>query len=193
MFVRNLLAAGALALAGLTTAHASLVSAGTDGSWNQFDVTRDLAADGGVGWIDINDGSALSFQFTVNAGFVGTLTVVDTGFAGDRFSVSINGNPLLPTSTAVNSYPTAIGQADFDAALANADYSRGIFSLGAGTYTVTGALFASALDGAGMALDATSGGLKVDVSPVPLPPALLLLASGLGMLGTRLRRRASTK
>jgi len=193
MSIRHLLAASALAFAGLTTAQASMVSASTDGSWNQFDVTRDLASDGGLGWIDINDGSALSFQFTVNAGFVGTLTVVDTGFAGDRFSVSINGNPLLPTSSAVNSYPSAIGQADFDTALANTDYSRGIFSLGAGTYTVTGALFASALDGAGMALDATSGGLKVDVSAVPLPPALLLLASGLGLFGIRLRRRSSAQ
>lgn len=187
---RHLLVAALFACAGINAANATLVTVNTDGSWNQFDVTRDLAFDGGVGWIDINDGSALSFQFTVAAGTFVKLTVVDTGFAGDRFSVSLNGNALANTSAAVNSFPTAIGQADFDVALANPDYSRGIYQLGEGTYTVTGSLFSSALDGTGAAIDATSGGLSV--AAVPLPAAAWLLMSGLGALGLGLRRRSQT-
>ena len=193
MFRRHLLIAALLASGGITSAHATLVNASTDGSWNLFDVTPDLAADGGLGWIDLNDGSALSFQFTVDPGNEAALTVVDTGASGDRFSVSINGVAQAATSAAVNSYPATIGQADFDIALGNADYSRGFYVLGAGSYTVTGSLFSSALDEFGAPLNSTSGGLKVEVtsvSAVPLPAAAWLMLSGLGAMGLRLRRRA---
>lgn len=192
MFRRHLLITALLASVGSTSANAALVNVSTDGSWNQFDVTPDLALDGELGWIDIVDGSALSFQFSVITGFVAQLTVVDTGFSGDRFSVSVNGVAQSPTTVAVNSYPFAIGQADFDTALGNADYSRGLYLLSAGTYTVTGTLLASVLDDTGSQLNATSGGLKVEVSPVPLPATAWLMLSGLGALGLRLRRRASS-
>ena len=182
-----------MTLAALSSAQAALVAINTDGSWNQFDVSRELAADGGVGWIDIADGSALSYQFTVASGFVGTLTVVDTGFSGDRFGVSVNGGAEQTSSAASNSYPTALGQADFDFALANTNYSRSVYTLAAGSYTITGSLAASALDDAGIALDSTSGGLNVAVSAVPMPPSLLLMVSGLLGLGTQWRRRQHGK
>jgi hypothetical protein len=191
MHTKHLIAAALLACGAMTSAHATLVNVTTNGSWNQFDLTPDLALDGGLGWIDINDGSALSFQFTVDAGNEALLTVVDTGASGDRFSVSINGVAQSATSSAVNSFPSTIGQADFDIALGNADYSRGFYVLGAGSYTVTGSLFASAMDGL-TELNSTSGGLKVEVtsvSAVPLPAAAWLMLSGLGALGLRLRRR----
>jgi hypothetical protein len=191
MHTKHLIAAALLACGAITSAHATLVNVTTNGSWNQFDLTPDLALDGGLGWIDINDGSALSFQFTVDAGNEALLTVVDTGASGDRFSVSINGVAQSATSSAVNSFPSTIGQADFDIALGNADYSRGFYVLGAGSYTVTGSLFASAMDGL-TELNSTSGGLKVEVtsvSAVPLPAAAWLMLSGLGALGLRLRRR----
>ncbi len=191
MHTKHLIAAALLACGAITSAHATLVNVTTNGSWNQFDLTPDLALDGGLGWIDINDGSALSFQFTVDAGNEALLTVVDTGASGDRFSVSINGVAQSATSSAVNSFPSTIGQADFDIALGNADYSRGFYVLGAGSYTVTGSLFASAMDGL-TELKSTSGGLKVEVtsvSAVPLPAAAWLMLSGLGALGLRLRRR----
>ena len=182
-----------MTLAAFSVAQAAQVAINTDDSWNQFDVARDLAADGGVGWIDIADGSALSFQFTVASGQVGVMTVVDTGFAGDRFGVSINGGAWQTTSSATNSYPLAIGQADFDLALSSPGYSRGVYTLGAGSYTVTGLLAASALDSSGVALDTTSGGLKVAVSAVPMPPSLLLMMAGLLGLGTQWRRRQTGK
>lgn len=190
MFRRHLLIATLLGSIGIGSANAALVNVTGDGSWNPFDVTPDLALDGGLGWIDIADGSALSFQFTVNAGSVAQLTVVDTGFSGDRFSVSVNAVAQAPTTAGVNSYPVAIGQADFDTALGNANYSRGLYMLSAGTYTVTGSLLASALDDAGAQINATSGGLKLNVSPVPLPATAWLMLSGLGALGLCLRRRA---
>ena len=193
MTLHNFLAAGVMTLAGFSAAQAATAVVNTDGSWNQFDVSRDLAANGGLGWIDIADGSALSFQFTVASGFVGTLTVVDTGFSGDRFGVSVNGSLAQSTSAAINSYPSALGQADFEQALANTDYSRGVYTLAAGSYTITGNLSASALDGDGIALDATSGGLKVAVSAVPMPPSLLLMVSGLLGLAMQWRRRQHGK
>lgn len=190
MRIKHVIAAALLACGAVSSAHATLVNLSTNGSWNQFDITPDLASDGGLGWIDLNDGSALSFQFTVDAGNEALLTVVDTGASGDRFSVSINGVAQAVTSAAVNSYPNTIGQDAFDVAFGNADYSRGFYVLGAGSYTVTGSLFSSALDDFSAALNSTSGGLKVEVSQVPLPAAAWLMLSGLGALGLRLRRRA---
>ena len=190
MRIKHVIAAALLACGAVSSAHATLVNLSTNGSWNQFDITPDLASDGGLGWIDLNDGSALSFQFTVDAGNEAVLTVVDTGASGDRFSVSINGVAQAVTSAAVNSYPSTIGQDAFDVAFGNADYSRGFYVLGAGSYTVTGSLFSSALDDSSAALNSTSGGLKVEVSQVPLPAAAWLMLSGLGALGLRLRRRA---
>jgi hypothetical protein len=63
--------------------------------------------------------------------------------------------------------------------------------LAAGTYTITGSLLASALDETNAPLNATVGGLRVDVSPVPLPAAALLLLNGLGVFGFAARRRAA--
>jgi hypothetical protein len=120
------------------------------------------------------------------------LTVVDAGFSGDQFSVFSNGVTLSETSRAVNSYPTSIGL-DFDGALANASYSRGVYSLAAGSYVVGGSLLSSASDDTGAPLNSTVGGLKVEVtsvSVVPLPAAALLLLPGLGVMGLTARRRA---
>lgn len=185
MFTRSIAAAGLLAAAGF--AHATTVDTGFD-SWQVFDVADVLAADGGLGWIDVNDGSALSFTFTVPTGSVGRLTVVDAGFAGDRFDVSVNGSPLAATSAAVDSYPDSIGL-DFDAALADPRFSRGVYQLSAGHYTVTGALLSSALDDTGSPINATVGGLMVGVSPVPEPQTWALMAAGAGLLGLLVRRR----
>jgi len=192
MRIRTLLAAAAMTLGGAGAAQATLVTIGPAGygQWNVFDVADILANSGGLEWIDTNDGSALSFQFSVPTGFVGRLTVVDAGFSGDRFAVGANGAALGTTSAAVNSYPNSIGL-DFDAALANPDFSRGLFTLAAGSYSVSGALFASALDDTGAALNSTVGALKLEVAPVPLPGALIPMLSGLGVAAAAIRRRRS--
>lgn len=177
--------AGALlALAVLGGAHAATLPA--DGQWRPFDVAFDLS--GNLGWIDITDGSALSFAFVIPSGFVGTLTVVDAGFAGDRFQVSNGGSGLGVTGAAVNSYPDSIGL-DFDAAMASVGYSRATFSLPAGNYDISGVLGTSALDDSGAAINSTVGGVRLTVSPVPEPATWLSMVAGLGLVALRRRTR----
>lgn len=190
MHRRQFWAATALALASITGAHATTLEASTDGNWNVFDIADVIAADGGLGWIDITDGSALSFSFTVAAGQMGSLTVVDAGFAGDTFNLTLNGSALAPTSAAVSSFAANTTVFDFDEALANADYSRGVYALTAGSYTLTGSLASSVFDDLGSPLNSTVGAFKVDVSPVPLPATALLMLNGLGALALVMRRRA---
>jgi PEP-CTERM motif len=184
MFARSLLVALA-ALGG--AAQAATLSA--DGQWAVFDVAQDLS--GTLGWIDITDGSALSFDFTIAAGSYGILTVVDGGFAGDRFNVSNGPNQGLGmTSEAINSYPANVFL-DFEAALADPRYSRGVFTLGSGTYSITGGLLTSALDDTQTALNSTVGGIRLEVSPVPEPATVASMLAGLGVLAGALRRRRS--
>lgn len=188
MSIRPTLAAMTLAFAGLGTAQATTIGLTGDGAWNVFDVAQDLSAAGDLRWIDFNDGSLLDFTFTVAAGSIGTLTVVDAGFAGDTFSLFVNGSALGSTGAALNNYPVSVGL-DFDAALANSDYSRGVFTFTAGTYTLAGALAQSAFDDTGAALNSTVGGLSLTVSPVPEPSTIALMLCGLGVLGAAARRR----
>jgi hypothetical protein len=188
MKLRHWLAAGLLGCA--LSAQATTITLAADGAWNSFDVVDVLGPGDGLGWIDL-DGKTLSFSFTVGAGFVGTLTVVDAVFSGDVFSVSANGSSLGTTSAAVDSYVNGgnVGY-DYDAALANSDYSRGIYNFSAGSYTVTGALVASAVDESGQPINATNGALNLTVSAVPENGTVALLLAGLGLL-TFLRRRAA--
>jgi hypothetical protein len=187
MKTKSLIAVAVLTMAGITSANATLVTINNSnyGNWNTFDVVDPAL----LSWIDITDGSNLSFFVSVADGYTGTLTVVDAGFSGDTFHVFKNGIELSNTSAAVNSYPTSVG--DFDLALGSSNYSRGIYELAAGTYTITGSLLASALGETNAPLNATVGGLRVDVSPVPLPAAALLLLNGLGVFGFAARRRAA--
>jgi MYXO-CTERM domain-containing protein len=184
MIGRTAAASLLLALAPPTGAQAATLP--SDGQWLPFDVAPDLS--GNLGWIDIADGSALSFTFTVPSGFVATLSVVDGGFAGDRFQVFNGASVLGATSAAINSYPNSIGL-DFEAALVNAAYSRAVFTLPSGAYNVSGVLLASALDDTGAAINSTVGGVRLTISPVPEPASWLLTLAGVGLLGA-LRRRA---
>ncbi len=188
MQLTSLLAAGLLCLSGLTSVHATTTAVLPNGAWSTFDVIDPQLGLGNndLSWVDLNDGSKLSFTFAIGAGQVGTLTVVDAGFAGDVFSVMANGSPLANTSAAVNSYPVAL---NFDDALANANFSRGVYTFGPGNYTVTGALFSSAPDDAGAVLNATVGAVRLDVSPVPEASPLTMLMAGLSVLGVVASRR----
>ena len=103
---------------------------------------------------------------------------------------------MLPSATllgstsavAVASYDAAAPiVADFDAAWADSSYSRASYTLGAGTYSITGLLDQSVLlDGS--PLNATMGGAQLLVSAVPEPTSLVLMFAGLGALAARSRR-----
>jgi PEP-CTERM motif len=185
MTLRALLAALALAASG--SSHA--LNLAGDGQWLAFDVDELSAVSGGLEWIDLGaGGTSLTLEFSIDAGFFGVLTVVDGGFAGDRFRVFNGDTALGETSAAGSSYPDSLGL-DFDAALADSRYSRNQFVLAAGTYGITGALVESVtLDG--LPLNATVGGVRLEVSPVPEPATWATLALGLGLMGARLRRRS---
>lgn len=195
MHHRHLLASFALAaLSVQTPAHATVLA--SDGHWATFAVDSFLASDAGLGWID-DAGNALHFTFVVASGFVGTLTVLDTGFAGDTFSV-LNGASLLGLTSAVPLHqydPSAVAIEDADVAFANAAFSRATFSLASGAYSIGGTLAQSLMSGTDP-LDATSGALRLtigSVAPVPEPSSLALLLAGVGVVGTVARRRRDVR
>jgi hypothetical protein len=183
------MAAALLAATFAAGAQATTVNIAADGNWHQFDIDDLYAQSGGVEWIDAidddlgpynNDGSALTFALTLTQ--TSTLTVVDAGFAGDEFRITINGQDYL-SSTASNTYPDSIGT-DFDAALTDSRYSYLNVVLGAGTYFISGDLATSALDDTDLPLNATVGGLRVTEVPVPAAAWLFgsALVAGLGAM-----------
>ncbi|WP_310385265.1 PEP-CTERM sorting domain-containing protein [Roseateles sp.] len=185
-------AVGVLTLAaGLTSAQAATLAA--DGSWTEFLVNADVSPANSLDWlVSYNDTSLAHFSFTIAAGTTGTLTVVDTGISGDRFvvknfsaalgetSVGVDGDPLLEDSSI----------ADFNSALANPNFSRGVYTLEAGSYDISGYLSRSVqLDGS--PLNVSTGGLQLTVSAVPEPTTLASLLAGLSLLSLAVRRKAS--
>lgn len=193
MIKKTVLGGAILASLISASATASTVAVQPNGEWYQFDVDEFIAQSAGLEWIDgtvdpdrpdyAGDGSPLTFTF--NLAVPGTLAVVDGGFAGDEFKVTVNGVDHF-TSTALNDTNNSVGT-DFDAALANPSYSRLELALAAGSYSVTGLLAKSAQDG-GIDIDATVGALKV--TPVPLPAAWVLFLAGSSLAGVLSRRRS---
>lgn len=185
--MRSTLLAAALALAAALPALAD-TPLPADGSWAGFTVDANLPPYG-FGWVDDN-GAPLSFSVSIAAGQVGTLTVVDAGFSGDRFMVYDGATLLGSTGAAVNGDTNGAITFDYDAALANPDFSRGSFTLGAGTHVISGVMFQSTTDASGP-LNATIGGVKLDISAVPEPATGAMLFIGLGLLLGTLRRRGA--
>lgn len=185
MLKRMLGAAAVLALGAALPAHATTVSLSSDSTWHAFDVSDVLSADQGLGWFDFNSlaGEALEFTIDVPTGQGVMLTVVDAGFAGDRFEVFDNGTSLGLTSDVPANGNGVDAGIHFDAALGNSSFSKGFFFLGAGSHTITGLLAQSAVD----AMNSTVG--AISATPVPLPASLLLLFSGGGLMSLFARRR----
>lgn len=204
MFKLSTLTAAVVAASFALGAQATTLVLSADGTWNEFNVAEDLAAAGNEArWIDYfqdaanparqGDGSVLSFSFTIAQGYVGSLTVVDAGSYGDVYDVLNNGVSLGTTSAVA---PVDLGSYagdfvfNYDAALADANYSRGVFTLQAGTYNISGVLVqAATLDGAPFRY--TPGAVKLEVSAVPEPSSLVLLLAGVAALGAIARRRAA--
>ena len=164
------------------------------GQWQRFDVSDLDALSGGTEWIDDSNslaagfGTPLSFSFTIGAGQVGQLTVVDAGFSGDTFLLFNAGASIGSTGpVAVTTIDTAayLGEG-FDAALANASFSHAVLTLGAGSYQISGRLDQS-VQAAGLPLNSTVGAVQLTVSAVPEPATGLARLAGLGLMGLRLR------
>jgi hypothetical protein len=180
-------------------AQATTVPLASDGQWQAFGVDSFSALSGGTEWIDNDNtnapgyGSPLDFSFTIAAGFVGQLTVVDAALAGDVFSVFNHGNLLGHTSSVpVQRYDSApdLGY-DFDAALLDPAFSHGVFTLGAGSYRISGALTQSLMLDDFSPLNATAGAVRLDVSAVPEPSSAALLLAVLAVAGLLSRRVSS--
>lgn len=189
MSFRHCLAAALLAGAGIVDAQAAALPG--DGSWSSFSIDSAYAVSGGLEWID-DAGGALVFDFVIPSGQQGLLTVVDAGFAGDTFRVFYGNGSFADTSPVPATVydPDRLAIVDFDAALADPAFSRGVFNLGAGSYSVFGMLDQSvALPSSGGRLDATIGGVRLLVSAVPEPGSLALLLAGLGLLTVGALRR----
>jgi hypothetical protein len=189
--LKNMLCCAVLA-ALAAPAHAAVLSLSADGSWNSFTIADQLSLAGDTSWIAL-DGASLTYSFTIPQNSIGTLTVVDSVLAGDRFAVTNNGSLLgLTSSVAQTTYNANTAPVfDYDAALADAAFSRGVFTLGAGSYLISGSLVQSVMLDASTPLNSTDGALKLNVTAVPAPAALISLVSGLSTLGlAALRRKA---
>jgi hypothetical protein len=106
--------------------------------------------------------------------------------------VTDGGLVLGSTGTAVDGDPTGAITFDLNAALANSDFSRATFTLGAGSHSITGTTTRFLSDSNGP-LNATIGGVRLEVSAVPEPATLASLLAGLSLLTLVLRRRGNTK
>jgi len=197
---RCLGALGAAAMLCMAPAQATTVSLNADGQWNAFNVSDIDSQSFGVEWIDNANslspgfGSPLLFNFSIGAGYRGLLTVVDAGFAGDTFHVTNLGAWLGDTSAVpVHDYASAPDAGThFDAALGQPQFSRAVFTLGAGSYSIGGALAQSVLAD-GLPLNATVGALRLTIepaSPVPEPSTTLSFVAGLGLFAFGALRRS---
>lgn len=178
--------------AAVAPAHADSIALAADNTWSTFAVDSFLApAAAPLAWLD-DSGARRFFTFRVDAGRTALLTVIDGGFAGDTFTVTSNGAFLGNTSSVPGgSFESSLDiGTDFTAALGNSIFSRGVFSFGAGDYTIGGSLLQS-VTFAGVALDATSGAVRLALvaAPVPEPETIGLLLAGFALTGAWMRRR----
>jgi hypothetical protein len=173
-FMKNTTAAFAIALAGVlpaTQADALVL----DGGWDTFNWSGGVSAS----WVQ-------TFSFTLTGSAI--LKVTDAFISGDMFDI-FNFGVLLGSTSAV---PAGLGLSivdDYDAAFADGDWSSASFTLGPGSYEITGTV-------AQIATGFSSGGgaLRLDTtvpSPVPIPAAGWMLVTALGGIAALRRRRKS--
>ena len=116
------------------------------------------------------------FTFTVVGH--GLLRITDAVQAGDRFQLTING--ILQAETSVPGIGPVLTEGD--PAFNSGYFSRGVYHLAAGSYTVTGIATASPFE-----IGNAYIGLVSDTVPEPATWAMML--TGFVLAGTAMRRR----
>lgn len=160
---------GTLALGLSATSSAATLTA--DAGWKEFT----FGGPGIASWKD-------TYSFNINQ--ASTLTVTDAFLSGDIFQV-FSGVASLGFTSSPTSLTSQILN-DYDAAAASSKWSTGMWTLLAGSYTISGIAIVPFQNGRGaLRLDT----LASQVSAVPIPAAALLFAPALlGFIG--LRRKA---
>jgi hypothetical protein len=158
-------------LSGAVTANASAVAVD---QWFEFGFGGPGSAlTAGTGFVPIVNPNTIvapdpAWTFTLTA--PGTLTVQDTFLSIDQFEIDNFG--VLLGDTSLNT-PGSDCMADLTCAINNPAFSRGVFNLAPGTYSISGFNISPA----------TPGAAAFIISETPVPAALPLLASGLGAMG----------
>jgi hypothetical protein len=134
-------------------------------------VGAEVVARDALGDLLASDGSPFTFSLAVP----GEMIITDLQLSLDQFRVYINDVDFGVTSTPT---PGASVGVDVAAALADASFSRGIYQLAPGDYSVRIFLEAG---------DALPGSGAIGVFTVPEPGTYALIACGLGLI--LLRRR----
>jgi len=159
----------------------------TDGSWTEFlfgvantPSAAAVACGGCVGTTNPVAAVGVSPPWTFSG--PATLDVLDLFIAGDQFAVYDNAVLLGDTSVPTNTGYAACSN-DIGCALADANYSQGIWSLGAGGHAITIDVIQNAVT------SPTGGAAVLEATSVPEPSSLLLLGIGLLGLGGTVRRK----
>lgn len=152
----------------MSAGSASAVTLNIDSGWDRF------------GFGAVGTSASPTFTFTLTG--YGLLSIVDGFLSGDRFEVFVNSVSQGLTSLPVQG-TTTVGQ-NYDAAIADSNYSNWSRRLGPGSYLVS--LMVKQRSGTDTRIHL--GGIRLDTAPVPVPAAGLMLLTALGM-GAFVKRR----
>jgi hypothetical protein len=162
--------------------HANDITFG-NANWYEFAFsTTGVDATAGSGTTPSSGGNseyapAGPWTFTSTVPF--TLTVTDAFLEGDAFNI-FNFSSLIGSTSSVSNTGNSSGTSDPVVAMLIAELSHGVFSLVAGSYSLTIQPYQVV----------STGAAYFRTDPVPLPPTVLLFGSGLlGLVGWRRFRR----